>query len=85
MNAFFGKLVNYGTLFFSWLSSLPRDYIFHNFFFPGVIAQEFAEVLPDAVKDTGEVKLPNGEVIPNFLVVDKVSYMYVAQEAVQIS
>ena len=38
----------------------------------GVIAQEFAEVLPEAVKNTGEVRLPNGEVIPNFLVIDKV-------------
>ena len=42
-------------------------------FFSGVIAQEFAEVMPDAVKETGEVQLANGEVIPNFLVVDKVS------------
>ncbi|XP_076821007.1 uncharacterized protein LOC143466247 isoform X4 [Clavelina lepadiformis] len=37
----------------------------------GVIAQEFAEIMPEAVKETGDVKLPNGETIPSFLVVDK--------------
>nr|XP_018669840.1 myelin regulatory factor-like isoform X2 [Ciona intestinalis] len=37
----------------------------------GVIAQEFAGVLPEAVRDTGEVRLANGETINNFLVVDK--------------
>lgn len=42
----------------------------------GVIAQEFADVIPEAVKSSGEVKLPNGKVIPNFLVVDKVCLSY---------
>lgn len=37
----------------------------------GVIAQEIREVLPDAVQETGSVLLPNGEVIDNFLVVNK--------------
>lgn len=40
--------------------------------FTGVIAQEFQEVLPDAVRETGDVELPNGQKIDNFLVVDKV-------------
>ena len=38
----------------------------------GVIAQEVRDVLPDAVRETGDVPLPNGEVIENLLVVDKV-------------
>lgn len=42
----------------------------------GVLAQEVREVLPDAVKDTGDVILPNGETIDNFLVVNKVSGEY---------
>lgn len=37
----------------------------------GVIAQEVREVLPDAVQETGSVLLPSGEVIENFLVVNK--------------
>ncbi|XP_013412018.1 myelin regulatory factor isoform X3 [Lingula anatina] len=37
----------------------------------GVLAQEVREVLPDAVKDTGDVVLPNGEKIESFLVVNK--------------
>lgn len=37
----------------------------------GVIAQEIREVLPDAVQETGSVLLPSGEVINNFLVVNK--------------
>ncbi|XP_031628349.1 uncharacterized protein LOC116344084 isoform X2 [Contarinia nasturtii] len=37
----------------------------------GVIAQEIREVLPDAVQEAGSVLLPNGEVIDNFLVVNK--------------
>ena len=39
---------------------------------PGVLAQEFQKVMPNAVKDTGDVQLENGRTIPNFLVVDKV-------------
>ena len=38
----------------------------------GVLAQELAEVLPDAVKETGDVVLPDGELIENFMVVNKV-------------
>lgn len=38
----------------------------------GVIAQEVGQVLPDAVKDTGDVLLPGGQTIDNFLVVNKV-------------
>lgn len=37
----------------------------------GVIAQEVRKVLPDAVKETGSVCLPDGFVIDNFLVVNK--------------
>lgn len=37
----------------------------------GVIAQEIREVLPDAVQETGNILLPSGEVINNFLVVNK--------------
>ena len=39
----------------------------------GVIAQEIQEILPDAVRPGGDVVLPNGEVIENFLVVNKVN------------
>jgi hypothetical protein len=38
----------------------------------GVLAQEVSEVLPDAVKETGDVVLNDGEKIDNFLVVNKV-------------
>lgn len=41
---------------------------------PGVIAQEVKEILPEAVKDTGDVVFANGKTIENFLVVNKVSY-----------
>ncbi|KAK3102622.1 hypothetical protein FSP39_012737 [Pinctada imbricata] len=37
----------------------------------GVIAQEVKDILPDAVRETGDVPLPNGDVIENLLVVDK--------------
>ncbi|XP_044126557.1 myelin regulatory factor isoform X2 [Bufo gargarizans] len=37
----------------------------------GVIAQEVQEILPDAVKETGDVVCSNGETIENFLVVNK--------------
>lgn len=40
--------------------------------FPGVIAQEVKEILPEAVKDTGDVVFANGKTIENFLVVNKV-------------
>lgn len=39
---------------------------------PGVIAQEVKEILPEAVKDTGDVVFANGKTIENFLVVNKV-------------
>ncbi|CAG5119575.1 unnamed protein product, partial [Candidula unifasciata] len=37
----------------------------------GVLAQEILDVLPDAVQETGDVVLSNGETIENFLVVNK--------------
>lgn len=37
----------------------------------GVIAQEVREVLPDAVLEAGSVLLPSGEIIDNFLLVNK--------------
>lgn len=37
----------------------------------GVVAQELQEILPDAVYSTGDVQLPTGENIDNFLVVNK--------------
>lgn len=37
----------------------------------GIIAQELREVLPDAVKETGDFVLPSGEIIENFLTVNK--------------
>lgn len=40
----------------------------------GVIAQEVLEVLPDAVRETGDIMLPNGSRIENFLVVNKVCF-----------
>jgi len=38
----------------------------------GVLAQEISRILPDAVRDTGDIMLPGGERINNFLVVNKV-------------
>lgn len=40
---------------------------------PGVIAQEVQQILPEAVKDSGDVLCANGETIPNLLVVNKVT------------
>lgn len=37
----------------------------------GVLAQEVQQILPDAVKEAGDVVLPDGETIENFLVVNK--------------
>ncbi|CAG4949617.1 unnamed protein product [Parnassius apollo] len=37
----------------------------------GVIAQEVRTVLPEAVKEAGDITLPNGDTIPKFLVVNK--------------
>ena len=37
-----------------------------------MIAQEVRRVLPEAVKEAGDVTLPNGDTIPKFLVVNKV-------------
>ena len=39
----------------------------------GVLAQQVQTVLPDAVRETGDVVLNNGRAIDNFLVVNKVS------------
>lgn len=38
----------------------------------GVIAQEVQKILPEAVKEGGDVVCANGETIPNLLVVNKV-------------
>ena len=38
----------------------------------GVLAQELLEILPDAVRETGDIVLPNGQRVENFLVVNKV-------------
>ncbi|XP_059149701.1 myelin regulatory factor-like [Physella acuta] len=46
---------------------IPRD----NHVETGVLAQEIKEVIPDAVQETGDVVLSNGETIENFLVVNK--------------
>ena len=43
----------------------------------GVLAQELAEVLPDAVKETGDIILPDGEKIENFMVVNKVRSLFI--------
>uniref|UniRef100_A0A286XQV9 Myelin regulatory factor n=1 Tax=Cavia porcellus TaxID=10141 RepID=A0A286XQV9_CAVPO len=37
----------------------------------GVIAQEVKDILPEAVKDTGDVVFANGKTVENFLVVNK--------------
>lgn len=37
----------------------------------GVLAQELKEVIPEAVIETGDVVLPNGDEVKNFLHVDK--------------
>lgn len=39
----------------------------------GVLAQDVSQVLPDAVRETGDVVLPGGQTIDNFLVVNKVT------------
>lgn len=41
----------------------------------GVIAQEVAEIIPEAVSPAGNLILKNGNSIDNFLVVNKVSSM----------
>lgn len=38
----------------------------------GLIAQELESVLPDAVSNSGDMKLASGNTINNFLVIDKV-------------
>lgn len=49
----------------------PCDPPYH--FHAGVIAQEVKEILPEAVKDTGDLVFSNGKTLENFLVVNKVS------------
>lgn len=39
----------------------------------GVIAQEVAQILPEAVRPAGDLILDNGTAVNNFLVVNKVS------------
>lgn len=40
---------------------------------PGIIAQEVRELLPTAVTEVGDLTCADGETIPSFLMVDKVS------------
>ena len=43
----------------------------------GVLAQDVKDVLPDAIAQSHDVTLPTGDVIPDFLVVNKVHlYFY---------
>lgn len=42
----------------------------------GVIAQEVQKVLPEAVQPAGDIELPNGQRIENFLVVNKVIFAF---------
>lgn len=46
----------------------------------GVIAQEVKDILPEAVKDTGDVVFANGKTVENFLVVNKVGGVPAAGE-----
>ena len=41
----------------------------------GVIAQELEVILPDAVRPAGNIVLPDGRQIENFLVVNKVIFI----------
>lgn len=40
----------------------------------GVLAQEVRDVLPDAVKETEDLELVDGDRVSKFLVVNKVSF-----------
>ena len=51
----------------------------------GLIAQEVAEVLPDAVHQTGRLVLPSGRVVENLLTVDKVEMFIPAMIGLNIS
>lgn len=42
----------------------------------GVIAQEVQQILPEAVKEGGDVVCANGETIANLLVVNKVMKIF---------
>ena len=41
----------------------------------GIIAQELREVIPDAVVESGDMILANGDLVNNFLHVNKVSHI----------
>lgn len=41
----------------------------------GVIAQEVAQILPEAVRPAGDIILDNGTSVNNFLVVNKASLL----------
>lgn len=41
----------------------------------GVIAQEVQKILPEAVKETGDIELADGQKVDNFLVVNKVNFL----------
>jgi len=50
----------------------------------GVLAHELREVLPDAVTQSHDVTLPNGDVIEDFLVVNKVCLRSFDQHSISL-
>lgn len=69
-NPDFTQLMNQGGNFDT--STDNQEYLRENIIDTGVLAQEIQKVLPDAVKEGGSILLPNGELIENFLLVNKV-------------
>lgn len=53
-----------------WYSNENKFWLFF-IGFEGVLAQEIREILPEAVVQTNDITLSNGEVVENFLHVDK--------------
>lgn len=68
----------HGVVLSCWLVSVLTDCDtgLMDVLFLGVIAQEVKEVLPNAVKQVGEITCTDGEKIENFLMVDKVNGHY---------
>ena len=44
--------------------------------FSGILAQDVLDILPDAVRETGDITLENGETLENFLIVNKVTKLH---------
>lgn len=65
------RLHNYLHTSFELLFTFEPE--FPPFSLTGVIAQEVQKILPEAVKEGGDVVCTNGETIPNLLVVNKVN------------